>query len=74
MAVVSSVSVIKWMSSSSLRIVGFGLAISCNNALSSVSEQIHDDNLYPDGFNAGQFAAIIEAGTIWDVVTIPVQG
>lgn len=40
----------------------------CGDALSSVFEQIHEDNLYPDGFNAGQFATIIEAGTIWDVL------
>ncbi|OQW66718.1 MAG: hypothetical protein BVN35_21450 [Proteobacteria bacterium ST_bin11] len=40
----------------------------CGDALSSVFEQIDEDNLYPDGFNAGQFATIIEAGTIWDVL------
>lgn len=44
------------------------LANICGDAMSAVFEQIDDDNLYPNGFNAGQFASIIETAAIWNVL------
>jgi predicted RecB family endonuclease len=37
----------------------------CAEAMIAVSEQSPTDNLYPNGFTAGQFAVVIEKGLIW---------
>ncbi len=40
----------------------------CGAAIIAIGEQKAADNLYPNGFSAEQFAAIIEKGLIWDVL------
>jgi hypothetical protein len=37
----------------------------CAEAMIAASEQSPTDNLYPNGFTAGQFAVVIEKGLIW---------
>jgi hypothetical protein len=37
-------------------------------ALANIQEQNAIDNLYPDGFSARQFAAVIEEGLIWEIL------
>jgi len=37
-------------------------------AMASIREQNAMDNLYPDGFSARQFAAVIEEGRIWEIL------
>ena len=34
----------------------------------AIGEQSQEDNLYPNGFKADQFAAVIEKGLIWELL------
>jgi hypothetical protein len=36
--------------------------------LLGLPERTGDTGLYPDGFNAGRFAAIVEAGELWSML------
>lgn len=40
----------------------------CEAAMIAISEQSQEDNLYPNGFKADQFAAVIEKGLIWELL------
>ncbi|MDD5633355.1 MAG: NERD domain-containing protein [Methylococcales bacterium] len=39
----------------------------CGAAMIAIGEQSSEDNLYPNGFTADQFAAVIEKELIWEV-------
>ncbi len=40
----------------------------CSNAMTAISVQNPEDNLYPSGFTVDQFVAVIENGLIWKIV------
>jgi hypothetical protein len=42
----------------------------CAEAMMAIHEQSAEDNLYPNGFKADQFAAVIEIGVIWEVLDL----